>query len=89
MLQAGRSRLAVGWYGLENDHWVSENKIENLSLAELLDGIDQPIILTGELTKEIREIVVDHELIKTSGSYPVNAKPKVPRGTGLGEMAGW
>jgi len=63
VLQAGRSRLAVGWYITENDRWTSENLIENLSLEELLGKIDQPCILTGELTKDIREVVADHDLL--------------------------
>ncbi len=76
VLQAGRSRLAVGWYSLENDLWVSENNVENLSLSELLDKIDQPCLLTGELTKEIREIVADHELIKTADPTLAMRSPK-------------
>ena len=63
VLQAGRSRLAVGWYITEKDRWISEDLIENLSLEELLGKIDQPYILTGELTKEIREVTADHDLL--------------------------
>jgi len=63
VLQAGRTRLAVGWYITENDRWISEYLIENLSLEELLGKIDQPCILTGELTKEIREVTADHDLL--------------------------
>jgi len=63
VLQAGRTRLAVGWYITENDRWISEDLIENLSLEELLGKIDQPCILTGELTKEIREVTADHDLL--------------------------
>ncbi len=82
VLQAGRSRLAVGWYQLENDQWVSEKNIENLSLSELLDKIDQPCILTGELTKEIREVVADHELLNTADPTLAMRSPKY-----LAEMA--
>lgn len=63
VLQAGRSRLAVGWYITENNRWTSEDLIENLSIEELLGKIDQPCILTGELTKEIREVTADHDLL--------------------------
>lgn len=63
VLQAGRSRLAVGWYRVENDQWIAEDLIENLSVEELLKKIDQPCLLTGELTGEIRKAAAEHELL--------------------------
>ena len=76
VLQAGRSRLAVGWYQMEAGRWISENVIENLSLPELLDKIDQPCILTGELTKEIRTTVADHDLVTTAAPTLAMRSPK-------------
>ena len=55
VLQAGSSRLAVGWYITENDQWISDGIVENLTIEEMIGKIDQPCILTGELSKEIRE----------------------------------
>lgn len=82
VLQAGRSRLAVGWYITENDQWSSEDLIENLSLEELLEKIDNPCILTGELTKDIREIVAEHDLLSTADPTLAMRSPKY-----LAEMA--
>lgn len=76
VLQAGRSRLAVGWYITENDRWISEDLIENLSLEELLGRIDQPSILTGELTKEIREVMADHDLLTVADPTLAMRSPK-------------
>lgn len=76
VLQAGRSRLAVGWYLVENDRWISQDLIENLSLEELLGKIDQPCILTGELTKEIRKIVAENDLISTPDPALSTRSPK-------------
>jgi tRNA threonylcarbamoyladenosine biosynthesis protein TsaB len=55
VLQAGRNRLAVGWYKAMDGRWSLEGKIENLTLEELIARIDQPCILTGELSGEIRQ----------------------------------
>jgi len=67
VLQAGRNRLAVGWYQALDGRWTPEGEIENLSLEELIKKIDQPYILTGELSHEIRQTLKDHEFIQ-----PVN-----------------
>ena len=67
VLQAGRNRLAVGWYQVLDGRWTPDGEIENLSLDELIKKIDQPYILTGELSHEIRQTLKDHELIQ-----PVN-----------------
>ncbi|MCK5795102.1 MAG: tRNA (adenosine(37)-N6)-threonylcarbamoyltransferase complex dimerization subunit type 1 TsaB [Anaerolineales bacterium] len=76
VLQAGRSRLAVGWYITKKDRWISEDLIENLSLEELLGKIDQPCILTGELTKEIREVMADHDLLTIADPTLAMRSPK-------------
>lgn len=63
VLQAGRNRLAVGWYQAENGRWTPEGNIENLSLEEFITRIEQPCILTGELSREIRQTLKDNKLI--------------------------
>lgn len=54
VLRAGRSRLAVGWYRIKDGSWSSEHPPENLSLDELVARIEEPTILTGELSREMR-----------------------------------
>jgi len=76
VLQAGRSRLAVGWYITENDQWISDGIVENLSIEEMLGKIDQPCILTGELTKEIREAAAEHDLFTTADPTLAMRSPK-------------
>ncbi len=76
VLQAGRSRLAVGWYQADDDQWSSEDLVENLSFDELLEKINQPCILTGELTKEIREVAAEHELISAADPTLSMRSPK-------------
>jgi tRNA threonylcarbamoyladenosine biosynthesis protein TsaB len=76
VLQAGRNRLAVGWYKVEDEQWVSEGEIENLSLEELISRIDRPCILTGELSRDIRQILKDHKLIRTVDPTLAMRSPK-------------
>lgn len=64
VLQAGRDRLAVGWYQAVDGRWVAEGKIENLTLDELITKVDQPCILTGELSREIRQFLKNHKWIR-------------------------
>jgi tRNA threonylcarbamoyladenosine biosynthesis protein TsaB len=63
VLQAGRERLAVGWYQVENAAWKSVDTVENLTLDELVSRLDQPTILTGELSREIRERLQGHSQV--------------------------
>ncbi len=76
VLQAGRNRLAVGWYKIEDEGWVSEGEIENLTLEELISRIDQPCILTGELSRDIRQILKNHKLIRTVDPTLAMRSPK-------------
>lgn len=63
VLQAGRNRLAVGWYQSEDGRWLQAGEIENLTLEDLIVRIDQPTILTGELSREIRQSVKNQKFI--------------------------
>lgn len=63
VLQAGRKRLAVGWYRWQDGAWQAEDLLENLTLDELVARVEEPTILTGELSREIRARLQDHKLI--------------------------
>ena len=76
VLQAGRNRLAVGWYKVEDGSWRADGPLENLTLAELLKKIDQPCILSGEINEEIRQVVEDHDLIDAASPTLALRSPK-------------
>lgn len=76
VLQAGRNRLAAGWYKVENGSWVADGLVENLTFDELLKKIDQPCILTGEINEEIRQTVEDHDLIDAASPTLALRSPK-------------
>jgi tRNA threonylcarbamoyladenosine biosynthesis protein TsaB len=76
VLQAGRNRLAVGWYKVEDGSWRADGPLENLTFDELLKKIDQPCILTGEINEEIRQIVEGHDLIDAASPTLALRSPK-------------
>ena len=54
VLEAGRKRLAVGWYHPEDGRWQSTGKLENLTLDEFVASISEPTLVCGELKAEAR-----------------------------------
>lgn len=54
VLEAGRKRLAVGWYRPEDGKWQSTGKLENLTLDEFVESISTPTLVCGELNAEAR-----------------------------------
>jgi len=76
ILQAGRNRLAVGWYQAEEGHWVLQGDIENLTLEDLVERIDKPTILTGELSREIRLSLQNHPEITPAEPTLAMRSPK-------------
>ena len=76
VLQAGRNRLAVCWYRALDEGWAREGEIENLTLEELISRIDQPCILTGELSREFRQSLKNHKLITLADPTLAMRSPK-------------
>lgn len=57
VLQAGRGRLAVGWYRVRGKAWVSEGDIEVLTPEDLSARIEQPTYVCGELSAEVQRLL--------------------------------
>lgn len=62
ILQAGRGRLAVGWYRFFNGVWQTDEpegrvRIEVLTPHELSERIQSPTLVCGELTEEERHLL--------------------------------
>jgi tRNA threonylcarbamoyladenosine biosynthesis protein TsaB len=51
ILQAGRGRLAVGWYTPTDGSWQHKPPIQVLEVAQLSQLIHEPTIICGELTE--------------------------------------
>jgi len=54
VLQAGRGRLAVGWYKPTGNGWQAEGAATTTTAEELEKKIRTPVIICGELTAEER-----------------------------------
>ncbi|HEY5269785.1 MAG TPA: tRNA (adenosine(37)-N6)-threonylcarbamoyltransferase complex dimerization subunit type 1 TsaB [Anaerolineales bacterium] len=54
VLQAGRARLAVGWYKPTGSGWQAEGPATTTTAEELEKKIRKPVIVCGELTAEDR-----------------------------------
>jgi tRNA threonylcarbamoyladenosine biosynthesis protein TsaB len=55
VLQAGRKRLSVGWYKVDENRWQATDKLENLTLDEFIAAIEEPTWVCGELNAEMRK----------------------------------
>lgn len=55
ILQAGRGRLAVGWYKTSKNGWQAEGPARVETVDSLAASISKPTIICGELTMEERQ----------------------------------
>jgi len=53
-LQAGRGRIAVGWYRAENGRWVQDGPAVLMTPAGLSNLIHSPTLLAGEFDEQAR-----------------------------------
>jgi len=54
-IQAGRGRLAVGWYKSSKNGWQAKGPARVVTVEALMDEIESPSIVCGELTSEERQ----------------------------------
>ncbi|MDO9131132.1 MAG: tRNA (adenosine(37)-N6)-threonylcarbamoyltransferase complex dimerization subunit type 1 TsaB [Anaerolineales bacterium] len=55
VLQAGRGRLAVGWYRASENGWQAEGPAAVTTADDLAQSISTPTLVCGELTAENRQ----------------------------------
>ena len=53
-IQAGRGRLAVGWYKSSKNGWQARGPARVVTAEVLIDEIESPALVCGELTSEER-----------------------------------
>ena len=56
-LQAGRGRLAVGWYRSQAGRWLSSGEAEMTTAEELAQSIHKPSLICGELSSDERQLL--------------------------------
>ena len=55
IVQAGRGRLAVGWYHVEGNKWIADGAATVTTAEELVEKIHKPVLVCGELTADDRQ----------------------------------
>jgi len=55
VLEAGRRRLAIGWYQAQGGTWQPDGELQNLTIEEFVETITESILVCGELSGEARE----------------------------------
>jgi tRNA threonylcarbamoyladenosine biosynthesis protein TsaB len=81
VLQAGRGRIALGWYKNSKNGWQAEGPARSGTVDELIDEIKSPVLIAGELTSEERQKLTHRNIILAS---PANC---VRRPSILAELA--
>ena len=57
VLEAGRGRLAVGWYTVEDNQWQPSKEAGLYTSDELSKAIQTPTIVCGELDEDLRKVL--------------------------------
>jgi tRNA threonylcarbamoyladenosine biosynthesis protein TsaB len=81
VIQAGRGRLALGWYQSSSKRWQAQGPAQSSTVDELVEEIKGPTLVAGELTSEERS-KLDHKDVMLAS--PVNC---VRRPSLLAELA--
>lgn len=55
VIQAGRGRIAVGWYRASENGWQAEGQAEATTADKLAESIQHPTLVVGELDAEERQ----------------------------------
>jgi tRNA threonylcarbamoyladenosine biosynthesis protein TsaB len=54
VIQAGRKRIAVGWYKYLKNEWQAQGGVKGATIDELADEIESPTYVAGELSFDDR-----------------------------------
>jgi tRNA threonylcarbamoyladenosine biosynthesis protein TsaB len=55
VIQAGRGRIAVGWYHASENGWTAGGPARTMTADELAESIHHPTLIVGELNAEERQ----------------------------------
>lgn len=82
LIQAGRGRLAVGWYKHSRKGWQAQGPARVMTLETLMDELKKPVIVCGELTSEEY-----HQLEEKADVHLASPAQSVRRPAILAELA--
>lgn len=77
VIQAGRGRLAFGWYKSSKNVWQAKGPARVVTLDALAAEIESPSILCGELTSEERQKLTKHANVHLASPAQAVRRPAV------------
>ncbi|HEY69980.1 MAG TPA: tRNA (adenosine(37)-N6)-threonylcarbamoyltransferase complex dimerization subunit type 1 TsaB [Anaerolineae bacterium] len=63
VIQAGRKRLAGGWYEWQRGAWRRKGSEATFTLQEMLERLEDPTYVCGELTAEQRDVLEEYKAV--------------------------
>lgn len=77
VLQAGRGRLAVGWYKGSKNGWQAKGPARVMTVQALMDEIKSPVMICGELTAADRQKLAGKQEIHLASPAQSVRRPAV------------
>ncbi|MEN9562953.1 MAG: hypothetical protein RIR73_1197 [Chloroflexota bacterium] len=77
MLQAGRTRIAYSVYKSDKKEWQAEGGVRSGTLDELLNEIESPTLMAGELTSEERKKITKIKKVQLASPALCMRRPAV------------
>lgn len=81
-LQAGRGRIAAAWYRWRRSGWEADGDPFTAGWQHILEGLDGPIYVCGEIDAQARTVLERHQLVELASPAMSLRRPSY-----LAEMA--
>ncbi|HEY3477238.1 MAG TPA: tRNA (adenosine(37)-N6)-threonylcarbamoyltransferase complex dimerization subunit type 1 TsaB [Anaerolineales bacterium] len=76
-IQAGRGRLAAGWYKPSRNGWQAKGMARVMTVTTLIDEVKAPVVVCAELTAEERQVLVGKAEIQLASPAQSVRRPAV------------
>ena len=76
-IQAGRGRLAAGWYKRSKTGWQAKGPAQVMTVKTLLDDVKSPMIVCAELTAQERQTLAETPEIQLASPAQSIRRPAV------------
>ena len=76
-IQAGRGRLAAGWYKRSRSGWQAKGPAQVMTVKTLLEDVKSPVIVCAELTAQERQTLAEKPEIQLASPAQSIRRPAV------------
>ena len=76
-IQAGRGRLAAGWYKRSKSGWQAKGLAQVMTVKTLLENVKSPVIVCAELTAQERQTLAEKPEIQLASPAQSIRRPAV------------